>query len=574
MTNYDNNLGNCNPIQILNINEPIKSIEDIQIFKCENEQYQTCELQYAYSLDTLCYSCYMDYENALKNTLDLNTDFFVRIQVQGSINSVKIKDESGNWYQAFNWSSSIKDGFNFVACDGNINNQSANMYNPYANMDCAIGLQQQLSETVACMFGIPVYYFKVSGVKDSADITFKEYALKHVTSVKQIKIVVADGKMPSSKPEFNDFGIDWQSDWEVEVTKGMFATAFGNKEQPTEGDFIYIPMMKRMWMVNEAYEEKNESLMWIATTFKLALVKYQDDTMVDKSDTEDIVNDIVKNKYEDLFGDQEGLDSGVEATEPIEALPNNMQPVFETDACRKYVNVTETDIKNINQNTALKAIYQKGTLIADSFYQFNNTAQNNALRIEYQRMFCGDELTLSFMINPSSTLANNASNKDNVLISIGHIKLYYNIGMSQDNKPVFCIYNINNKKLKVELEELDNFYFVVFRFSKSMNTSDISAFKYSYPSNIPLYKLQKYHYYIDIGNGQTISSNYTNEFNVNSKSAVRIFDIPNSYITNIKLFDMYMDNMSEIMMQYPTNQHLLINDTARPLYGLLGIKNM
>ena len=84
----------------------------------------------------------------------------------------------------------------------------------------------------------------------------------------------------------------------------MFATAFGITAQPMEGDLIYIPMMKRMWMVNEAYEEKNGSLMWNNTTFKLALVKYQEKGSVDLGDFDSTIDSLVKTKYEDLFGDK------------------------------------------------------------------------------------------------------------------------------------------------------------------------------------------------------------------------------------------------------------------------------
>ena len=35
-------------------------------------------------------------------------------------------------------------------------------------------------------------------------------------------------------------------------------------------------MMKRMWEVNSAYDEKNTGLMWRSTTWKLQLVKYND----------------------------------------------------------------------------------------------------------------------------------------------------------------------------------------------------------------------------------------------------------------------------------------------------------
>ena len=101
-------------------------------------------------------------------------------------------------------------------------------------MECALSLQQKLAETVACLFGIPCYYFKVDGVKSSEGITFKEYCLKSVTSVKQIKLMVKDGTMPSSNREFADFGLDFNTDWETEITKVMFPNAFGNDVQPTE----------------------------------------------------------------------------------------------------------------------------------------------------------------------------------------------------------------------------------------------------------------------------------------------------------------------------------------------------
>lgn len=572
MIQFEN--GCCTPVQIININEPIHSIDDIIINKTKNCKYKMNMLKFAYSLDTLCYSCYMDYNSILSNTIDITSDFFIRIQIQGPVYSIQLKDyDTNEFVQTNNWSTSISSDFNFVSCDASNSSSSlsSNIYNPYTNMDCAIKLQQQLAETVACMFGIPIYYFKVSGVKDSADITFKEYALKHVTSIKQIKIVIKDGQMPSSKPDFNDFGIDWQSDWEVEITKGMFATAFGNTEQPTEGDLIYIPMMKRMWMVNEAYEEKNEALMWVATTFKLALVKYQDDAMVDKGETEDIINDIVKNKYEDLFGDQEGIDSGVEATEPVEALPDNMTPVFESDACRKYIDVNSIDIKNANQNANIQSIYYKGTLIADSYYEYNvnfnyNINNSSNVVIEYQRMYCGDMFTISFLFNPTEHIL---ENEQTILFSIGHIKL---VCFYDKESKKLSLSNINNNKLSLDIDSLNEWYLIVFRCSKEMNLSDLSIYKYKYPNNIPTYKLQKYHYYIDIDNGQTITSNYNNELYVSTKSPIRIYNIYSFKITNIKVFDIYVDNVSEIMMQYPTNQHLIINDTARPIYGLLGVK--
>lgn len=572
---YSPNNRACNPVcgavQVITINEPVNGISDIVIYKNDECKYSTAELKYSHSIDSVCWSCWADYNTELSSVINIKTDFFVKFQVSGPVSSVYIKDANTDSYiQTFNWSSQMLSGFNFTGCTDSSANP--NRYDPYANMECAVKLQQQLSETVACMFGIPVYYFKVSGVKASADITFKEYALKSVTSVKQIKIVIKYGQMPSSKPEFSDFGLDWQSDWEVEVTKNMFATAFGNAEQPAEGDLVYIPMMKRMWQVNEAYDEKNDSLMWVSTSFKLALVKYQNEAIVDKSVTEDLINDIVKNKYEDLFGDQEGIGSGEEAAEPVGARPDNMVPVFESDATRRYVAVREAEIKSANQNNDL-CLYYKGTLIADSYYEFSDRSvadPGNPVRIEYQRNYCGDEISVSFIINIESGLIQTAP-KTGTLISIGNIKLKYDVMVNEKtNTTSVNIYNINNKELKLSLSA-DNWYLVVFRYSKSLNVSDISSYIYTYPAGMPQYKLRKFHYYFDVDNGNVTASKWNGEMQVESKQPVRIYDF-GGCITNIKVADVYIDDTSELMMQYPTSQHMTVNDTARPIYGLLGVK--
>lgn len=579
--------GLCAPVQVVTVNEPVNGIDDIIIYKSGDAEnggcvYSASELKYSHSVDSVCWTCWNSYGDELAQTVDIKTDFFLRFQVKGQVASLYILNASSEqkenaYTKTYNYSSSILSGFNFTGCSLDTAS-NPNQYNPYANMECAVKLQQQLSETVACMFGIPVYYFKVSGVKDSADITFKEYALKSVTALKQIKMVVKDGAMPSSKPDWGDFGIDWQSDWEVEITKGMFATAFGQAEQPTEGDMVYVPMMKRMWQVNEAYDEKNDSLMWVSTTFKLALVKYQDEAMVDKESGgfDTVINDIVKNKYEDLFGDQEGLDSGAEASEPVEARPDNMTPVFESDACRKYISVKETEIKNANSSADSESLslYYKGTLIADSYYNFTdreNIDVNNPMRIEYQRQYCGDELSVSFIIKLDDSTQSNAKT-DGTVLSIGNVKLKYKVNAPalKDGKATVSLYNVNNKKLSVTLP-LDNWYLVVFRSSKSLNVSDLSAYAYTYPQSIPLYKLRKFHFYIDVDGGEVVTSKWNEELGVGSRQPIRIYDIFGS-ITNIKVADTYISDVSELMMQYPTSQHMLVNDTARPVFGLLGVK--
>ena len=357
--------------------------------------------------------------------------------------------------------------------------------------------------------------------------------------------------MPSSKPEFSDWGLDFDNEWTTEISKQMFATAFGPKVQPMEGDLVYIPMMKRMWMVNEAYEEKRDGFMWVATTFKVVLVKYQEKGSVDLGDSENIVNEFVKNKYEDLFGDEDEdtRGSGEEFNSAPVSAQDNLLPIFRSDSQRKYVSCEGIEIKE-------ESTYYNSTVISDKCYLYTNMTLDK--KIVYQQKFCGDNGTISFIIRPLAT-----NNYKGTLIKIGR----FNIDINQTLLKTTLTIN-KSKKIKLELENQQT-YFIFLRWSKELKIVEFSAAIYTYPQDIPLYKLQNGNYYYDIDNRIISSDKWTIEYSMNNRSEV----ILNGFlgqITNIKVFNMYDDNISEILQMYPTNNNLLINDTARNILGMNG----
>lgn len=532
-------LGPCNPKQLVNILSPITDISSIRIYNKCGEAYDTANLEYAYSLDSVCWSCYMSCEDVMANTIGLGSDFYVRIKVPGYVSKIELCGE-----QTYDYRTSIAEGFQFGQTCGTNN---TNLYNPYINLDGAVSLQQQLVEGIACQFGIPIYYIKLSGNPGSKDFTFKEYTLKNVEAVKQIKLIIMDNQMPSSKPEFAEWGIDFQTDWETEISKGMFATAFGNTAQPMEGDLIYIPMMKRMWMVSSAYEEKKDSLMWVSTTFKVALVKYQEKGSVDLGDTQEMVDALVKNTYEDIFGDNENIESGVDAAIPIPSIANNLTPVFEQDALRRYASIDSIDF--------LQGIYyHKGTMIADSVYTFSTAVKSAVI---YQKQYCGEDGVISFIITPNNSFF------ENTIFSIGNVSIKINQTGITSTLSV-----VGHDKLSVTLNALTT-YFVYLRWNRMMNFATLSVAEYKH-KEVPLYMLQNQHYYFDIDNAKTITIKYDIEF-VQEKPQPIILSSFDGKITNIKLFDIDNDNVSEILQMYPTHQHLILNDTARKLTSLNGV---
>lgn len=533
-------LDGCAPVQVININFAFNDINNLQILDSCNNSYDLEKLEYAYSLDSVCWSCYMDYTTFLSAIIGLNSDFYIRLKVQGQVNGIIINGE--NFYD---YNTSIDTCFKFsysAALD-----TAQNLYNPYMNMDSAVSLAQQLTENVTAVVGIPCYYFKLAPEAGSRDITFKEYALMNVESVKQIKIIITDNQMPSSKPEFNDWGLDWQTDWDTEISKGMFATAFGMTAQPQEGDLVYIPMMKRMWMVNEAYEEKKDAFMWNATTFHVTLVKYQEKDSVDLKDTEDMVNSFVKNKYEDLFGDHENIGSGEESVDAPTYAPDDLYPVFESDATRKYMSTDGIEFKQ-------GLLYYRGTMIADDMYNFNGYLKGSII---YQRKYCGDAATISFIINTRN------EKYSDTLLKIGNLKM--KIKQTTSGETTIEVVN-SGQKLTLSNNVT---YFVYFRYSKEMNISELFAARYTH-ADLPPYRLQNHHYWFDIDNGKRNVRKYDIELAVIEKSDIILYTFYGS-ITNIKVFDRYVDNVSEILQTYPTDSHLLVNDTARKIVDMNGI---
>ena len=545
ISNITNNisLGRCAPPQVVNLSQAYNNVTEYCVSNIHGCQYNPCDIKFAYSIDGVTYTCFMSFDDFLSSTINLSSDYFIKLRVQGSVGSVYINGE-----QVKDYTTQLEPGFNFTYCSSGTP-QSANLYNPYANISGAMSLVQLLTESVSCMIGIPIYYFKLSANAKSKDITFKEYALMDVESVKQIKLIISDGQMPSSKPEFNDWGIDWQSDWETEISKSAFATAFGPTAQPLEGDLIYIPMMKRMWMVNEAYEEKKEAFMWNATTFKLALVKYQEKDSVDLGTSEYLVDSFVKNKYEDLFGDEETLDSGIEGNDTPLYTPSNLYPVYESDATRRYMTVDTIDI--VDEST-----YYKGTVISDEFYKLSSS---NDAQIIYQRQYCGENGTVSFIINPS------VADFDGPLLKLANIQL--NIKQHKNDIEI-SVLNSSKNVVKISAGKT---WFVYLRWSKDLNTIELSASEYVWPSNIPIYKIQPYHYKYDIDNAIVSVSKYNGEMKQCNKGDIVLYNFEGK-ITNIKVFDVYNDNISELLYMQPTHQHLLVNDTARKLIENTGVK--
>ena len=505
-----------------------------------NKTNITNNCKYSWSTDGACWTTWGTYENYLSITKRLDSDFYLRVLLFGSFGELIINDcLTKNYSITFDNTNIFLTNF----CE------NENLFQPYNGLDCALLLQQQLADSVICMLGIPIYYIKVSPNIDSADYTFKEYSLHGVESIKQMKLMIPDGTMPSSNPKLSEFDFDWEIDWETELSKTQFASAFGDEAIPKQRDLIYIPMMKRMWEVNSAYDERNEMLLWRSTTWKLALVKYNEKTNVDHGTFADIIDGWIEKTYEDTFGELERNEQEREVGAAPLSSPKfaatNLFDIFMEDNVRKQY--TKNDIAILD-----KIYCHKSNVTARNIYKFKN--ENGC--VTYQKPICGESGSLSFILETPGTL-NGSTTKD--ILNFGNIEANVTYGKSG--------FGFEFNGMTANLEAF-NIYMVMMRWNRDNFTSELCIYKLTHPTNVAVYMLKPEMYYFDFENPVCeLVSEYNNEFIHTEPMMCQIHPYP-VLMTNIKYYNKYMqlEELVKESMKYTTNnENCVINDLARPI---------
>lgn len=526
----------CGLKRILQFKEAVK-YQKVRVYSDEIDITYKCS--YSWSTDGICWSNWANIDTYDLICKNIETDFYLRVLIIGGFSKISLDDVFTTCYNI------CLDNSNTFLTDfcGNVN-----LFQPYQNLDCALQLQQQLSDSVVCMFGIPVYYFKVDPNKDTADYTFKEYFLRHISDVKQIKLMIPDGQMPSSNPKLTEFDFDWETDWETELSKTQFANAFGDNAFPKSGDFIYIPLMKRMWEVNSAYDEKNEGLMWRSTTWKLALVKYTEATNVEPGVYDDLIDSWIQH-YEDVFGDVEIKEQertvGADAINSPTFAATNLYNIFMEDSIRKQYTKQDTAILDKTYN-------QRGVTIARNLYKFKN--ENGC--IVYQKQICGDSGTLSFIIETAGNLQGKIERD---ILNFGNIQIKIEYDKNTNK------FNIKFGTLNHILEPFKS-YMVIIKWDRGLYSTELNIYEYKHREDIPIYKLKPEMYWFDFENPICELMNiYNNDYDIQKPMTCQIHTYP-LQITNIKYYDSYLDKEESIKesVKYTTqHKNCIINDLAR-----------
>lgn len=532
----------CGVGRILQFNEAM--VCQRVIIKDEDSIDVTSSCRFSWSVDGVCWTKWYNYNDYLNNIINVESDFYLKILFYTSLGDVIVGHSLNKCYSLtlYNPGEFVED-----FCE------NPNLFNPYNNLDCALMLQQQLADSVVCMFGIPIYYFKVNPDKTTADYTFKEYLLHNVVDVKQLKMIIADGQMPSSNYKLSELDFDWESDWETELSKTQYAKAFGDNSFPCNRDFIYVPMMKRMWQVNAAYDEKNEGLMWRSTTWKLSLIKYSDATNVGLDDFAGLVDNFVTNTYGNTFEKIEDNEQyrqyGAAPIDSPKTANTNIFDVRMTDAVRKECSATGIHIDEY-------IICQNNSIIGRNVYNIDNGGY-----IGYQKGVCGLDGTLSFILY---NIHNYTTWRD--VISFGDIKVKI-----KTTNPTASTNSIMFNNMRYELEKSE-MYMVICRWNKANASSDITIYKRKCKTDNPYTGLRPEMYSFDLEKPVfEMSAGYNEDFESNCTKCAALYGPV--CLTNIKYYNKtlnYQEAVKESMKYVTKHENCIINDLARPFTSGFG----
>jgi hypothetical protein len=202
-------------------------------------------------------------------------------------------------------------------------------FRPYA-VDSAIGMYQDLSFFTNQLYGHEVVYFRTLPDTNSGDYIFKEWTLYKNVDRKCIKVAVPKNAFPSNMPKFGEFGFDFQLPFEIHIDHRYFQSIFGSSSEPRKRDFLYFPLINRMFEIQGSYLHRG--FMMAPTFWKIQLKKYNPNIdMLLKDESRTFLDNVILSA-ETLFKDE------VEKDTKDATMPQQYAPITKTfDPSRKAI---------------------------------------------------------------------------------------------------------------------------------------------------------------------------------------------------------------------------------------------
>jgi len=328
------------------------------------------------------------------------------------------------------WCDECTDPYAMDGCATLVIDCSDPVWNPY-NLKKPTSMYRQISALTNQMWGHEVKYFRVEPDQRSRDVILMEYSLYNVVAESTLKVMVPDNSFPTREFNFDIFGMDFE-EFEIHITGDAFTTAFGLNKSPRSRDYLYFPLINRMYEVSTVAlaDEFNLTM----TYWRVQLRKYEDRTSSIHTDTviEQEVDDLITG-VEEVFGEE--IQQEYEKVTKPQQFKTVYQELEDNIRFSKHptLAIQDTEIRN------------KWTMISKNNYKLNEVDAGERFALTYNqtsKLTAATNLAITAWIRPvfqandtlSYTFIDGRAENDistGLSISISQADLRVNINGSQ-----------------------------------------------------------------------------------------------------------------------------------------------
>lgn len=449
------------------------------------------------------------------------------------------------------------DPFAFDGCANIEVSCNENLFQPY-NLTKSETVYKQLVNITNDIFGHTVQYFRTEPDKRTEDVILKEYSLFNVVDKKDLKILVPDNEFPEENPTYDIFGMEF-AEFEVHITAAEFEKVFGQGKKPRNLDYMYIPLINRMYEVSSIglSDEFNHTHSY----YRVKLVKYQDRSAVIKNNFEDATDSLITG-VEEVFGEKQAEEMEKDTN------PQQFQTVSTSyrDGIRTFVDrsltIKDYDLKN------------RWTVVSKNYYELTDIKKNN-IAVEYavpSKLASEDNLAISLWFNPRFAATDTDEyilfgdsaaltgfkiflSNTNLRININGVDYTFTHNLTFDNNSWYgFILNINNKFLQLNAN--------IYRLESNNSGTTYPNRPQDASNNL----VEEFNSVLDMGQPVV--------WNANTNYVLRGGSI---YMTNIRVFEKSIEyeQHHNVLNQYVVrdNQLSQLIDNAIPSLGYQRFKN-
>ena len=341
------------------------------------------------------------------------------------------------------------------------------VYDPY-NLNRPTAIYEEISELAASMWGHNTKYFRVEPDQRSRDVVLMEYSLYNVKEQGEVKIVVPDNAMPTREFTYDIFGMGFE-DFEIHITKGQMEAAFGEGIHPRPRDYMYIPIMNRMYEVSSVSlaDEFNQAM----TYWRVMLKKYEERTssIVEEGSAVETQLDELYTGVEEVFG-EEIQDEYKQSTKPEQ---------YQTI----YSEVADGIRERIHNSLVIsdKELRNKWTILSKNHYDLESVKDLGIECLVYERqsmLGVSDNLAFTAWFKPNLT----SPTAEQTLINGWQDNKGLKLTVNQTHVKAYINGEIKTYPFSTQLEN-DNWYGIVYNLNNSFSNTGAYVYKLNPQSN-------------------------------------------------------------------------------------------